>query len=449
MARFSVGGFQGRRTSERGSSPAGFWNYVRESLKVTNDRFVEQRKHRPDRLIFILILSLLLISVVVLWSIAPARAAVLGGENAEFNFIAKQIGMVALGIVLFFIASRMPLDFWRRWAGRFLIIAFALSFLLAIFGVMGLPIASCTNGACRWYDLPFGLSFQPAEFLKFGMMLFVAGFLALRIKRGEEGSVLRTVVPVVVMMLLALFVIVFLENDLGSGVALIGIVLCQLVIAKTSWKVIGALLALVVVIGLVAVVVAPHRIERMLSFGADCVVIDPESKDWHICQALTALGSGGFMGRGLGHSVQAFGWLPEAVNDSIFAILGETFGFLGVVAILVIFIALLYRIIKTADYIDNDFLRIAVAGVFGWIATHVAVNVGAMTGVIPLTGITLPFLSLGGSSLLFVMVASGIVYNVSRYTSHRKTNDKKGGADESFGGRRRLGRTRDAGSGGL
>jgi cell division protein FtsW len=451
MARISVGEYEQKSFKQKlsGITLGGAWNSFRESLKVTNDQFVEQRKHRPDRIIFLLVLALLSIGLVVLWSIAPARGAILGGENAEMNFIIKQVIMVTLGVVVFFVASRWKLDFWRRHAGHLLLLAFALCIILAILGLTGSSLASCVNGACRWYNLPFGSTFQPAEVMKFGLVLFVAGFLALRIKKGEQKNLLKTVVPTVVLLLLALFVIVFLENDLGSGAALIGIVLCQLVIAKTSWKAIGVIVGIILLFASVAIAVAPHRMERMMSFGADCTIIDPESKDWHLCQALTTIGSGGLMGRGLGHSVQAFGWLPEAVNDSIFAILGETFGFIGLLAILTIFFVLLYRILKTCDYINNDFLRILTAGVFGWIVTHIIVNVGAMTGLIPLTGITLPFLSFGGTSLLSIMAITGIVYNISRYTSHRRINEEEGGADENFGSRRRLGRTRDASRGGL
>jgi cell division protein FtsW len=118
--------------------------------------------------------------------------------------------------------------------------------------------------------------------------------------------------------------------------------------------------------------------------------------------------------------VQAFGWLPEAVNDSIFAVLGEMIGWVGICALLLAFAALLYRIISKVELTENRFLRLVLAGIFGWLAAHVILNIGAMTHVLPLTGITLPLVSLGGSSTLFVMTSLGVVFAISRYTLHRK-----------------------------
>lgn len=157
-----------------------------------------------------------------------------------------------------------------------------------------------------------------------------------------------------------------------------------------------------------------------------------------------AIGSGGFSGKGLGESIQAFGYLPEAVNDSIFAILGETFGFVGLIAILAIFLGLLTRILKVMDHVEDPVMKLLVAGGFGWLATHVIVNVGAMIGVFPLTGVTLPFLSFGGTSLLFTMLVLGIIFQISRYTTHQKTVTGEG--NESSHSRRGIGRTRYPGS---
>jgi cell division protein FtsW len=372
-----------------------------------------------------------------------------GGEAAEVKFVAKIIVILLMGVTTFFICSRINLNFWRSLSGWLLVGAFLACLLLALFGAIESPIANCANGACRWYDLGF-FDFQPAELLKLAMLIFTAGFLAQKTKLKELNSIKRTILPLTCLLLFALFVVVFLEKDLGTGVALIGIILAQLVVAKASWRIITALIAVLVGFGLVAIVVAPHRMERIASFGADCSVIDAESDTWHICQALTALGSGGVFGRGLGHSISSFGWLPEAVNDSIFAIMGETFGLIGLIGILTIFYVLLYRILKISDYIGNIFLRVLTAGVFGWILSHILANIGSMTGLIPLTGITLPFLSSGGTSLLFVMAASGIVYNISRYTAHRQVNDGEGAdtSDEDSGGWRRVRRTRYASSSG-
>ena len=133
------------------------------------------------------------------------------------------------------------------------------------------------------------------------------------------------------------------------------------------------------------------------------------------------IGSGGLLGLGIGKSVQATGYLPEAINDSIFAVMGETFGFLGLMAILALFTALLLSILRVSARLPDMRLRLAAAGVFGWVASHVIMNIAAMTGVAPLTGIPLPLLSYGGTSMMFIAAALGLVFQISRYYSDRKS----------------------------
>ena len=158
-----------------------------------------------------------------------------------------------------------------------------------------------------------------------------------------------------------------------------------------------------------------------------------EETNYHINQAILALGSGGMFGRGLGKSVQAFGWLPEAVNDSIFAIWGEMIGWIGSVGLIVLFAGLLYVIIRKVDYLENYYLRLVLGGIFGWLAAHVLMNIGAMTHMIPLTGITLPLVSIGGTSLVFIMLVLGMVLNISRYTTYRRVhNNGEEERDEDF-----------------
>ncbi len=161
-----------------------------------------------------------------------------------------------------------------------------------------------------------------------------------------------------------------------------------------------------------------------------------DASSYHIDMAKVAIGSGGLFGKGLGNGVQAFGYLPEALNDSIFAVLGEIFGLIGLVIILGMFAALLARIMRTSERVNDPTMKLLAAGCFGWIATHVVVNIGAMTGILPLTGVTLPFLSFGGTSLLFMMATLGIVYQVSRYTTFQI--ETKGGNDENNRSGRRL-----------
>ncbi len=370
------------------------------------------RKHRADYIMVILILALMFIGLVAMFSIAPAIAS--GSSSAQAEFMWRQGIFLFIGLAAFFVVGRIPLDFWRAYGNWIFLLALLLCFILPILGMLNAPIVMCGLGACRWYDLGF-TTFQPAEFLKFGTVLFVAGFLAVRSaqNRLNTWSTLGSLGAVV---LFSLFVIVIMQKDLGTGVALAAIVLTQLVVAGLSFRKLMAIFAGVGILGVLSIIVAPHRLERVMTFLGGGTA----ETDYHINQAMIALGSGGWTGRGLGQSIQAFGWLPEAVNDSIFAILGETLGFLGLVAILLAFAYLLKRIIDKVDYTENSYLRLILAGVFGWLAAHVVLNVGAMTHLVPLTGITLPLVSFGGTSMLFMMSSLGIVFAISRYTTHRK-----------------------------
>lgn len=411
-----------------------------------NDGMVSSvRRHRPDYQIILFMGILVLLGVIVLYAISPARVELInqGGHTLDqTHFLQKQLLYLGAGLVAFGFAASMPFDFWRRNTEKILWLGFGACTLLALLGlVLDGGIIIKTGGATRWFNLPFG-SFQPAELLKFGLLLFMASFLGRRMQQGKVSDVNETLLPLAVMVGLAgLFVIVF-QKDMGTGLTMIGMILSMLVVAGLSKRLFALVLGAGVAAGVLLIVTSPHRIDRVVTF------FNPASQDeasaYHITQAAIALGSGGFAGRGLGQSVQAFGYLPEAVNDSIFAILGETFGFVGVVAILVLFFALLKRLIRVIDYVQDPMMRLIAAGVFGLIATHVTVNVGAMTGIVPLTGVTLPFLSFGGTSLLFTMLGLGLVFHVSRYTSHRMVDEDKEAGDEGSVRRRGVGRARHA-----
>jgi cell division protein FtsW len=176
--------------------------------------------------------------------------------------------------------------------------------------------------------------------------------------------------------------------------------------------VIACMIAILLV---VAVASTPYRRERLATFlnpSANCL-----TTGYQVCQALIAVGSGGVAGLGLGRSVQAYGYLPEAENDSIFAIYAEKFGFIGVTALVVLFLAFFMRIKRIAERAPDNFSRLVVIGILVWLSVQAMVNMGAMLGLLPLKGITLPLISYGGSSVLLVMATLGLVFQVSHYTS--------------------------------
>jgi cell division protein FtsW len=329
----------------------------------------------------------------------------------------KQGALVAAAFVAFFVASNISLDLWRRVAGWLFVVALGICLLMPLAGMLHIPPVLCTNGACRWFSLgPIG-TFQPAELLKFSIVIFVSSFLAVRAARGEINSMRKTLLPLGIAILVALFTIVILQKDLGTGLSLIAIVLAQLIISGLHARQIVFATTVIALLGVMSILMFPHRLSRIATFLGS----GSSEQNYQFEQAMLAIGSGGPTGRGLGQSVQAFGWLPEQTTDAIFAILGETLGFVGLVVILAAFFTLLYRIIKKVDFLDNMFLRLIVGGVFGWIAAQMILNIGSMIGITPLTGVPLPLVSVGGTSLLFVMFALGVVFAISRFTNFRKT----------------------------
>lgn len=408
------------------------------------------RKHRPDYQIILYMGLLMLLGLIVMYAIGPQRAHVLNNSFGTDNysstyFFVKQAGSLLLSLIAFVAMAKIPHSVLRRYSKKFVIAAFIACAILAVAGFAKLGIAQCSLGACRWFNLgPIG-SVQPAEFLKFAILIFIAGFVGSRYERGMINDRDKTLIPVIALSLLAMFFIIGLQKDMGTGISLVAILAAMLMAAGIKAKTGLMLVAGALVIGVVFIMIAPHRIDRITTFFAGNSTAAAQTENYHITHAKIAIGSGGVLGVGIGNSVQATGYLPEAINDSVFAIMGETFGFVGLVVILAIFTALLLRVIHVADHLPLMETRLIAVGVFGWMAAHVVLNVAAMTGIFPLTGITLPLLSFGGTSMVFIAGALGLVFQLSAYT----TNDVsvKGGTDEDSGSRRRIGRTRYAHSG--
>ncbi len=189
--------------------------------------------------------------------------------------------------------------------------------------------------------------------------------------------------------------------------------------AGISLKKFGLIIGLIAVLGILAVSSTAYRRERLATY------LHPESNcqdaGYQACQALISVGSGGIFGLGLGYSVQAYGYLPEASNDSIFAIMAEKFGFIGTVSIVVIYAAFITRLKRIVEHTSDQFSRLIVVGVMAWLSTQMIINIGAMIGLLPLKGITLPLISQGGTSLIFLTAALGVVFHISRYTSYNVT----------------------------
>ncbi len=218
---------------------------------------------------------------------------------------------------------------------------------------------------------------------------------------------------------ISLFLIVVSQKDLGSAVPLGVIALTILFVAGIKiWKIM-IMLAVILALGVGMILSSPHRRERLFTFTGK----GDATTDYHIENALITVGSGGFLGVGIGNNVQTAGYLPESITDSMFAVVSEMWGFVGAVAVIGLYVHLFMEILKVANTSENLYFRLVTMGVFAWLFSQVAVNISAMIALIPLTGITLPLLSKGGTSLLITCFGLGLVINISRFTARTEISD--------------------------
>ena len=218
---------------------------------------------------------------------------------------------------------------------------------------------------------------------------------------------------------ISLFLIVVSQKDLGSAVPLGVIALTILFVAGIKiWKIM-ILFAVILALGVGMILSSPHRRERLFTFTGK----GDATTDYHIENALITVGSGGLLGVGIGNNVQTAGYLPESITDSMFAVVSEMWGFVGAVAVIGLYVHLFMEILKVANTSENLYFRLVTMGVFAWLFSQVAVNISAMIALIPLTGITLPLLSKGGTSLLITCFGLGLVINISRFTSRTEISD--------------------------
>jgi cell division protein FtsW len=404
------------------------------------------RKHRPDYLIPLYMGLLMLLGLVIIYATGSQRANVLnnayGSNYSDMYFFTKQIVSLSLSVVVFIAMSIFPYSWLTKNAGKLLMVGLGACALLALSSWLNLPFAQQTLGATRWFNLGALGSLQPAELLKFTVLVFLAGFLGRKVKQGKLNDRSDSLFPVAVIAAICMLFVVIIQKDLGTGIALASIFISMLFVAGINKKNIVIIITTIAIAGAMLIFSAPHRIQRVVTYlqGDNTSAESSDSSSYHIEQAKLAIGSGGLFGVGIGNSVQSTGYLPEAINDSVFAIMGETFGFVGLITILALFCALLMRLLQLMDHLVDIRLKLLVAGVFGWFGAHVILNIASMIGVFPLTGITLPLLSSGGTSMLFIAAALGLVFQLSHYTV--RASILKEANNENFSGRRGVGRSR-------
>jgi cell division protein FtsW len=383
---------------------------------------VSRRSSGLDYHLLVLVtLGLVAFGLVMVYSASSARAALAADDPA---FYLKRQALYALaGIVALVLLSRTDYRRLRFAVAPLLLGSFAL--LVAVL-VLGTPV----NGARRWLSLG-PATLQPSELAKLALVLWLAAYLARRPAPQSLGELLRPIGLVVG----TAFALVIVEPDLGTAIAIAIMASAVLLVAGTRLPTLAAAGALGFFLVAAAIWLEPYRRERLLSFLDPWQ--DPEGAGFQSVQAMIALGSGGFFGNGLGESVQKVYYLPEASTDMIFAIVGEELGLLGAFAVIVAFVVFGYAGFNIALGCRDPFGKLLAAGVTALVCGQAAVNVSAVMGLAPLTGIPLPFVSYGGSSLVVGLASVGILLNIA-------VSDAAGARAEMPGRRRRDGRSRPA-----
>ncbi len=325
-------------------------------------------------------------------------------DDAYF-FIKRQLLFGFLpGLVAFFIASKIRYDIWKQWS----LPIFILSIILLI--LVFIPAVGSTNNTFAKSWLTFGaFTFQPIEAAKLALIIYISGILSTmgdKLREGAQGFISVFAIGLLPIALVAL------QPDTGGMFILGSIIVLLLFFARAKLM----HLVIVFLLGILAfgvmIVSAPYRAERFMTFLHP--ELDPQGQGYQINQAFLAIGSGGWFGLGLGHSRQKFQYLPEVQSDSIFAVAGEELGFVVIIGFLIVYTLFMLRGFKIAREAPDEFGRLLVLGIMSWFVVQTFMNVGAMVGIMPLTGVPLPFVSHGGTALMIGMAALGIVANVSK-----------------------------------
>lgn len=363
------------------------------------------KKGPPDFVLFITTLALVGVGLVMVFSSSAVTSNVWYGD--AYYFFKKQLQWAVISIIAMIVIMKINYLRLKDLAVPAMVIA-----LICLVLVIS-PLGNAVKGSSRWLGVgPFVLS--PSELAKIALALFLAKSMDINIDKIR--SFRRGILPY---LLILAFVdgLIMIQPDLGTSVTIAGTVFFLLVVAGAQWSHLGLLFMSGLAAVGAAIAVAPYRLERVIAFLNPWKYASDEG--FQIIQSLYALGSGGLFGMGLGRSRQKFFYLPEQHTDFIFAILGEELGFIGAFVVLSLFLLFAWRGYKIAINAPDNFGSLLAAGITSMIVLQAAINIGVVSGALPVTGITLPFISYGGSSLLFSMIGVGLLLNISRYSTYR------------------------------
>lgn len=325
--------------------------------------------------------------------------------NDPYKFLKSQLIFLILGYIIMFIVSKINYQKYQKYSNIIFGICFILLVLVLIPG-----IGTVRNGSRSWFGVG-GFGIQPSEFTKLGLIIFTSKYLKNNNK--ELRDIKKGVLPILIVLMLV-FGLIMLQPDFGTGVVIVISIVALLFVSgvKMNFFIKIGLLGLVGVV--VLIIIAPYRMERIISFLNPWS--DPLGSGFQIIQSMYAIGPGGLLGLGFGNSIQKHFYLPEPQTDFIFSIISEEFGFMGILIVSSLFITIIYQGIKISIKCEDAFGKYLAFGITFSLAFQTLLNLMVVVGLIPVTGITLPFLSYGGSSLLITLLSMGILLNISKST---------------------------------
>lgn len=360
----------------------------------------QTRKAKPDYLLSLAVFALILFGLIMIYSVSKYYSLQVTDNATDKLYLKKQLMFVVIGMFAWIFFQSIDYRFWQKKSGMMLVITFVLLLLPLLFG-------KNDNGG-RWIDLKF-TSFQPSEIAKLTLIFYLSGWIA---SKGENLKNIKKMFWPFVAILGAVSLLMLVQKDLGTLSVIICVGATLLLVSGAPIYQIFAGGGLAAFLLWFAIKIEPYRLQRLLTF------LNPENNSlgagYHIRNALIAIGSGGWFGLGFGQSMQKYLYLPEAHTDSIFAIISEELGYVRAIFVILVFAFIAFRGYKIAKNAPDTFSRLVATGITTWLLAQMFINIGAMFSILPLTGVPLPFVSYGGSSLVILLAAVGVLINISK-----------------------------------
>jgi len=367
------------------------------------------QKTKQDYLISLAVFSLVAFGLIMIYSVSKYYSLQVTNEVTDKYYLLKQLKFLVVGVFVWILFQSIDYRFWQKKSGLMLFITFGL--LLLPF----LPFGHGGGVGERWINLGF-VNFQPSEVAKLTLIFYLAGWFA---SQGERLEKIKKMFLPFALIVGAIAFLMLVQKDLGTLAIIVCIAAAVFTIAGAPLYQLAAGGGLAAFLLWLAIKIEPYRLERFLTF------LNPEDNSlgagYHIRNALIAIGSGGWLGLGFGQSKQKYLYLPEAHTDSIFAIISEELGLLRAGLVIIVFAFIAIRGYKIASNAPDTFSRLVASGITTWFLAQMFINIGAMFSILPLTGVPLPFVSYGGSSLVILLAAVGVLVNISKNQTSKDT----------------------------